>query len=154
MKPTDERPWGRFWTLYEPKMRSSMTELTHRDFVVKILQLDPWQRTSLQYHEGRNEVMKCVGGSGIATIPDPERPNDLAVFDIVVGYVFIVPKKGRHRLEAKEDGLTMVEIWNPRSGPEAMGRLDEDDIVRLNDDYGRAPQGRTKPKGPQEDDLD
>ena len=43
-----------------------------------------------------------------------------------------IPKGGIHRLNGGDDGVTFIEIQR--------GECREDDIVRLEDDYGRVKQ--------------
>lgn len=133
----EQRPWGQFWTLFGPQMKNTLKDCSNRDFAIKVLDLKPNERTSLQYHKGRAEFLVVVGGTGRITYPDMEHKGDLAVVDVVPGICVIIPKEGRHRIEAKEHGMTIAEVWMMNIGPERNGFLSEDDCVRLEDDYGR-----------------
>ena len=42
-----------------------------------------------------------------------------------------IPRKAKHRLAALDDGCVVMEI--------AYGKFAEEDIVRIDDDYQRAP---------------
>ncbi len=108
-----ERPWG--W--YE-----SITE--HPGYKVKRIGVHPGARLSLQKHAQRAEHWTVVRGTGRVTID--AREFDLAVgghCDIAIGQV--------HRLANL--GSAPLEIVEVQFGD----YLGEDDIVRLQDDFGR-----------------
>ncbi len=108
----EERPWGWFETIYQGP-----------HYLVKVLAVSPNQRLSLQRHEYREEHWTVVGGSGVITVGEQEIPA-------APGVTAHIPKGEVHRLEAGESELTLVEV-------QRGSRLYEDDIVRLDDDYGR-----------------
>lgn len=137
MFPRVDRPWGSFWTLLHPEQECPDFDMKEAEYAVKRIRMKPGERMSLQKHEGRNEVMVVVAGDGKFTTEDPNHEGDLAVHDVMQGYALIVTKGQRHRLEAGNFGMTLIEVWLARSGPEPLGYLSEDDIVRLEDDYGR-----------------
>ena len=109
----EQRPWGYFEVL-----------LDEPGYKVKRVVVKPGERLSLQFHRHRSEHWFVVSGSGLAVVNDEEtvvRP----------GTSLDIPQRSRHRL--KNDGeapLVLVEI-------QCGDVLDEDDIVRLQDDYGR-----------------
>ena len=113
--PGEDRPWGRFDSL---------------DFgdshQVKRIRVDPGQRLSLQYHHHRAEHWVVV--SGVATVTVDETVTDLSV-----GEQIFIPQGAVHRL----DNFTSetVEIIEVQIG----SYLGEDDIVRVEDIYGRSP---------------
>lgn len=107
------RPWGWFETI-------SDTPATK----IKRIGVLPGQRISLQKHQRRAEHWVVV--QGCATVTLGERTLELALgqsCDIAVGQV--------HRLTNRTDAL--VEIVEVQFGD----YLGEDDIERLQDDYGR-----------------
>lgn len=107
----EKRPWGYFDTLVKNKNVS-----------VKLLYLQPYSRTSLQYHEHRKERWWVLEGHPHITISDITqfyRPGDYLE----------VPKWASHRIEAGELPVKILEIMH--------GRYKESDIKRLQDDYGR-----------------
>jgi mannose-6-phosphate isomerase-like protein (cupin superfamily) len=107
----EERPWGTFEVL-----------LDKPDHKVKEIYVKPKHRFSLQYHEYREEHWTIVKGIGYITQHGHEtviRPGEYAH----------IPKKGVHRLEGGKDGITFIEVQR--------GDCREDDIIRLEDDYGR-----------------
>lgn len=88
----------------------------------KIITMKPNQKLSLQYHNNREEEWLILEGTGKIIIDDK-------VFEAKKNDVFIIPCKAIHRAESYENGLKFLEI--------AKGEVDENDIVRLEDDYNR-----------------
>jgi mannose-6-phosphate isomerase len=107
------RPWGSWHVLDEGD-----------GYKVKRIEVRPHQRLSYQTHEHRAEHWVVV--SGIATcVLDGEtliaRPGDTV--EVSIG--------AAHRItNAHEQDLVIIEI-------QRGGYTGEDDIVRLEDDYGR-----------------
>ena len=111
MRKFEFRPWGWFITLDEGT-----------NYKVKKIYLKPNSKLSLQYHHYRDEHWTVVEGSGKAIV-------NKNVFIMGEGDDMFIPKKGIHRMEASPDGVTFIEGQR--------GECDEEDIVRLQDDYGR-----------------
>ena len=107
----EQRPWGNF-------ERFTKNEST----TVKILTLNPEQEFSLQEHEHRTEFWKIIGGDGLVTVG--EKQSEANIDD-----EFLVEPKMLHRAKAGADGLKILEI--------TFGDFDEEDIERMEDDYGR-----------------
>lgn len=110
----DTRPWGR-WTTIDVGERH----------VTKLITVKPGAKLSLQLHHGRDEHWIVVRGAALVRLGTDTfavRENE---------HVFI-PRKTPHRLEnpGSED-LAILEI-------QYGDMLDEKDIVRLEDIYGRA----------------
>jgi len=106
------RPWGTYSVLYDS------------DCKVKRLVILPGMRTSLQSHRKRDEVWVVVSGTGNAIVDDD-------YYFLEKGSIVEVNKLSVHRIEnASDDNLVLIEV---QTG-EYFG---EDDIVRLEDDYGR-----------------
>jgi mannose-6-phosphate isomerase-like protein (cupin superfamily) len=107
-----KRPWGRFTTY-----------IANGDSVTaKILVVNPGQRLSLQCHSKRSERWICLEGEALVEINGRKRilrPTQEAK----------VPVGAKHRLGAGPLGTKVLEI--------AQGIFNEDDIVRLEDDYSR-----------------
>ena len=118
----EERPWGSFdqFTLNEPS-------------TVKILHVLPHKRFSLQRHSARSEFWRVIAGSGVATVGEEERTVNVGdEIEIVVGQL--------HSLAGGDAGISVLEI--------SIGTYDENDIDRVEDDFGRvsdAPQAHTAP---------
>jgi len=115
-----ERPWGTYYSWDSGK-----------GWNLKTVYVRPEKRLSLQYHHGRSEHWMLVEGDATATIESSSGLREM--YQLRLGESFRVGKGAVHRLESKRGGV-IVEV--------ALGRFDENDIVRLEDDHGRAPKGR------------
>jgi len=107
----DKRPWGDEEIL-------TMNEQTS----VKVLTVNPGQRCSLQYHEHRKEFWKVIEGNLRVVVNNEEKEAKL-------GDEFEIEPKMTHRLIGTDAPAKVLEI--------SFGNFDENDIVRLQDDYGR-----------------
>jgi mannose-6-phosphate isomerase-like protein (cupin superfamily) len=109
------RPWGGW-------------ELLHKSdtYAVKRIVVNPQSRLSLQYHNHRKEHWYCVAGRGIVTIDNYESEG------ISSGDSVTIPLGSKHRLEniSPSEYLIIVEV-------QEGVYLEEDDIVRIEDDYDR-----------------
>jgi mannose-6-phosphate isomerase-like protein (cupin superfamily) len=109
----DRRPWGTFHVLDEADT-----------YKVKRITVDPGQRLSYQLHHRRAEHWVVTGGTARVTLDD-------VVHDLARGDSIDIPRGAKHRIENPgSDTLVFIEI---QSGD----YFGEDDIVRLDDDYGR-----------------
>ena len=108
-----ERPWG--W--YEEVFSETI------NYKCKRLYVNPNSKFSLQYHKNRNEYWTVVQGNGHVIVGDNER-------DVAVGDFIFIPRTTSHRLFGGDDGITLIEVQIGES-------CSEDDIIRLEDDYGR-----------------
>lgn len=112
---TVHRPWGTYTVLEEGP-----------GFKIKRIEVNPGASLSLQMHHHRSEHWIVVNGS--ATVTNGDR--QLTVNSNESTYI---PAGNKHRLEnVTRDPLVMIEV---QSG----SYLGEDDIVRFDDKYGRAP---------------
>ena len=108
---THIRPWGSF-------IEFTKNELS----TVKILIVNPGEELSLQYHKNREEFWHVLFGTPTIIIGNKE-------FTAQSGDEFIVKKGETHRIRAKYTEVRILEI--------SFGRFSEDDIVRIEDTYGR-----------------
>jgi mannose-6-phosphate isomerase len=109
----DRRPWGTFTVLDEGK-----------DFKVKRIEVLPGKRLSYQKHAQRAEHWVVVQGTAKVTLDDQEIvvcPGQ--AIDIAIGAAHRVENPG-------EETLLFIEV-------QRGAYLGEDDIVRLQDDFGR-----------------
>ena len=111
--PVVPRPWGNYATLKEED-----------GYKVKRLVVHPGEGLSLQYHEHRSEHWVVVAGRGRIQIND-------STHDCRAGDYRHIPAGAHHRLI--NDGLEDLVLIEVQCGP----YLGEDDIVRLQDRYGR-----------------
>ena len=92
--------------------------------MVKKLTVNPKQKLSLQYHNHREEHWIVTNGKGKVTISGKEFPAE-------VGSRFFIEKKDIHRIENDhEESLVLIEV-------QLGDKISEEDIVRLEDTYGR-----------------
>lgn len=107
------RPWGHYKVLENTPGRK-----------VKTIFVKPNKRLSLQKHRHREEYWLVAEGRGMVRVGDKEVP-------LKAGNSIIIPKNTTHRVtNLGEDTLVFVEI-------QVGDYLEEDDIIRLDDDFGR-----------------
>lgn len=110
-KNTVEKPWGNF------------EQFCHNEKVtVKILNVNPNEELSLQYHHNRDEFWKVIKGTGSIIIGDKIHIGS-------VGDEFFINKEIRHQIKTSNSSLSILEI--------SYGNFDENDIVRIEDKYNR-----------------
>ena len=98
----------------------------------KILIVEPNQRLSWQYHNRRKEIWKVYKNEvGVIKSTD-NNETDMKIFN--VGDVIELRKGERHRLIGLSDFGIVAEIW---IHTDTANPSDENDIVRLQDDYAR-----------------
>jgi mannose-6-phosphate isomerase-like protein (cupin superfamily) len=106
------RPWGYYINLY------------HDDKInIKIIEVMPNQRLSLQYHLHREENWLLIEGTALCEI------GDKGIEEMGPNVAYNIPKEVVHRLSGGEKGCKILEF--------ATGDFSEEDIVRLEDDYAR-----------------
>jgi mannose-6-phosphate isomerase len=111
---SDNRPWGT-WTILDEG----------EGFKVKRIEVLPHSRLSYQTHEHRAEHWVVAAGRASSVI-------DGKVVVTEVGECVDIPIGMAHRIVNDEDEpLVIIEI-------QRGDYLGEDDIVRLEDDFGRA----------------
>tara|TARA_R100001377_G_scaffold84284_1_gene67498 strand:+ start:493 stop:852 length:360 start_codon:yes stop_codon:yes gene_type:complete len=109
----EERPWGTFENLLDAEYCK-----------VKEIVIKKGGRPSYQYHHKRSEVWIVVQGEAHVTLDDNS-------YTCKVGEVINVPVGTHHRVENRQDeDLKFIEV-------QVGDYFGEDDIVRLEDDYGR-----------------
>ncbi len=137
-----ERPWGGFFVINEQQatdfIRVFFPHLSPDDFKgfsklsPKILLVAPNQRLSWQYHHRRSEIWKVIGGSAAVAVSDTDVESSPTVYR--AGSIIKLERGERHRLIGTEKWGVIAEIWK-HTYPDNPS--DEDDIVRVQDDYGR-----------------
>jgi mannose-1-phosphate guanylyltransferase/mannose-6-phosphate isomerase len=110
---TVQKPWGSY-TVLEKK----------NNYLVKRLEVESGERLSLQSHSHRSEHWAVVSGSALVDLDDKQiilKENES----------LFIPKESKHRLaNPNKTNLTLIEV-------QVGERVDEDDIVRYQDDYNR-----------------
>lgn len=110
---TVRRPWGSYTVLEESS-----------HFKIKRIKVLPGAQLSLQMHHHRSEHWVVVSGTALVQVGEEERL-------LTENQAVDIPKATKHRLA--NPGKVDVEIIEIQSGP----YLEEDDIVRFEDVYGR-----------------
>lgn len=109
---TVKRPWGEF------------EQFTHNEVTtVKLLSVNPNSSMSLQYHNHRDEFWRIISGHPILTIGEKK-------INAKPGEEFMVARRELHQIETKDDAAQILEIAYDNN-------FDEEDIVRIQDKYGR-----------------
>ena len=140
-KDTD-RPWGGFFVILENNAQDfaniyfnglNTEELnTSRKLSPKILIIAPNKRLSWQYHNRRSEIWKVVSGEiRVFTSNDDLEKKEKILKE---GDEIRLYKGERHRIIGLEDYAVVAEIWihTDKDNPS-----DENDIVRVQDDFDR-----------------
>jgi mannose-6-phosphate isomerase len=110
----DSRPWGTYTVLEEAPT-----------FKVKRIEVLPGKRLSYQKHAQRAEHWVVVAGTAKVTLDGRE-------ITVRTGEAIDIPVGSAHRVEnPADDDLIFIEV-------QRGNYLGEDDIVRLEDDFGRA----------------
>ena len=141
-KEDHTRPWGGFFVIKEDQVQNfantyfdglSVEELKiSGKLSPKVLLVAPGQRLSWQYHHRRAEIWQVVQGPvGVATSDTDEQGE---VKSYAVGERIVLKQGERHRLVGLEGWGVLAEIWQHT---DAGNPSDEDDIVRVQDDFGR-----------------
>lgn len=138
----DQRPWGGFFVIDEkqaaqfaahffPEENSDELKITQR-LSPKILLVAPQHRLSWQYHHRRAEIWKCIGSNVAVITSDTDVENEKHILH--KGEIIKLSQGIRHRLVGLDDWGVVAEIWQHT---DASNPSDENDIVRLQDDYNR-----------------
>ncbi len=109
---SEDRPWGKFEKFHENK-----------PCTVKLIYVNQNSRLSLQYHNKRSEFWKVIKGTAMVEL-------DGKTMILTEGETLTIPKQAKHRVGALDSGCVILEI--------SYGKFDENDIIRLEDDYKRA----------------
>jgi mannose-6-phosphate isomerase len=113
-----ERPWGNYLVLDDDAP----------DHKVKRLVVHPGKRLSYQRHSQRAEHWFIVSGTAQVTL-------DGTVHEVKAGEAIDIPREGAHRIANEGDtDVVLIEVQHGTY-------FGEDDIVRLEDDYGRVEAG-------------
>jgi mannose-6-phosphate isomerase-like protein (cupin superfamily) len=110
-----DKPWG-----YE--IRWAVTDR----YLGKILHVNRGEALSLQYHEQKDECLYLA--SGVLDLELGDGSGALQRYRLQVGDTVRITPGTRHRMTAIEDS-DIFEVSTPEI----------DDVVRLEDRYGRAP---------------
>ena len=113
MNYTEKRPWGEFENLLDNELCK-----------VKKIIIKPNEAPSYQYHFKRREIWTIIKGKGELKLNDILMP-------VETGQTLHIEKEEKHQIrDTGVEDLIFIEIQ--------LGEyFGEDDIVRLEDNYGR-----------------
>lgn len=115
-----QKPWGR-------EIWFAQTE----HYAGKILELKKGHRYSLQYHERKVETQYVLEGKVKFTVGSDQTRLEEKILN--PGEALHIPVRVLHRAEALEDSK-IFEVSTP----------DLDDVVKIEDDYGRSGKGNNE----------
>ena len=137
-----ERPWGGFLVINEDQSQDFANQFFDSIDVEnlkirgklspKILIVKPNSKLSWQYHNRRAEIWKVFKGEvGVSrSFDDNEKP----LKKLIIGDQIKLKKGERHRLIGLDNFAVIAEIWQHT---DIENPSNENDIIRLSDDYGR-----------------
>lgn len=136
------RPWGGFFVLAEaqaakfakeffPELSFEQIQITQK-LSPKFLVVAPQQRLSWQYHFRRAEIWKVVSGPVGVAISATDEQDAPGIYQD--GDFIKLDIGQRHRLIGLANWGLVAEIWQHT---DVNHPSDENDIVRLQDDFGR-----------------
>jgi mannose-6-phosphate isomerase len=118
MATRTDKPWG-----YE--LLWSLTD----HYAGKVIHIEAGKRLSLQYHDDKHESILVVRGTLLLNLG---RDEDARVVEMAEGESADIPAGTIHRFQAPPDtSVDLIEVSTPHL----------DDVVRLEDDYGRDDAG-------------
>jgi mannose-6-phosphate isomerase-like protein (cupin superfamily) len=109
-----DKPWGH-------EIRWAIND----KYLGKILRIEPGQKLSRQYHKVKDETVYVLEGILIMEIG---KGDNIETNVMMKGTSYRVKPKTVHRFAAPSGGCTLIEVSTPEI----------DDVVRLEDDYGRS----------------
>jgi mannose-6-phosphate isomerase len=109
-----ERPWGKYFVLEDEP-----------NYKLKRIEVNPGHRLSYQYHHHRQEFWTIVEGEAVVVLDEVEHV-------LKYGESIFIPLGAKHRIENRgTEILVFVEV-------QTGTYFGEDDIVRIEDDFGRS----------------
>lgn len=137
-----ERPWGGFFVINESQAQAFANEyfngLDVQELKIsgklspKILIVGPNKRLSWQYHHRRAEIWQVVKGEVGVVTSETDEEHELRI--LKEGDTIKLSQGERHRLVGLGGYGVVAEIWQHT---DINNPSDEEDIVRVQDDFGR-----------------
>ncbi len=127
----DEGEAGKFIALYFPHLTEEELSISGK-LSPKILIVAPNKRLSWQYHHRRAEIWKLIGG--VAGVITSDTDEEKEITHLNIGDIIQLKQGERHRLIGLDGWGIVAEIWQHT---DIENPSDEDDIVRVQDDFGR-----------------
>jgi mannose-6-phosphate isomerase len=141
----EHKPWGAYYRLADDCAEQFVAEYFPGKTVEelgqggslspKFLLFEPGKKLSLQYHERRAEIWHVIEGELRAAVSDTDDEGEWNTYK--AGAELSYGALARHRAGAPEGGdwVVVAEIWQHT---DVLNPTNEEDIVRLKDDFGRA----------------
>lgn len=137
------RPWGGFFVIDEkqaekfgaeffPGIEVSSLKVRDGKLSPKVLVVEANKRLSWQYHHRRSEIWRLAAGTAGVVTSMTDQQGTLKKLQI--GEVIRLEKGQRHRLVGLDGWGMIAEIWQHT---DPTNPSDENDIVRVQDDFGR-----------------
>ena len=135
------KPWGAYWRIADNNLQRFIEyyfqdediEMTPQiPMSPKILLVAPGQRLSWQYHFRRGEIWKVVYGPVRAIISPTDVETEIKTYKN--NQIIKIKPQERHRLLGADNWGVIAEIWQHT---DINNPSNEEDNVRLADDYGR-----------------
>lgn len=139
------KPWGAYYRLADGHAEQFVNEYFPERTVEqlgkggslspKFLIFEPGKKLSLQYHNRRAEIWRVISGTLIAAVSETDEEGEWKEYK--AGEELAYGANIRHRAGAPEGGewVVVAEIWQHT---DPGNPTDEQDIIRLADDFGRA----------------
>lgn len=138
-----QRPWGGFLVIDENQAQKFSNQFfkgmpiealkISNKLSPKILIVKPKARLSWQYHNRRAEIWQVYKGNVGVIKSDDDTETEIKLYK--EGDQITLKQGERHRLIGLDDYAVVSEIWQ-HTDPKHPS--DEDDIIRVQDDFGRA----------------
>lgn len=138
----EKRPWGGFYVIDESQSQQFIEHFfknvpkakqhSKEKVSPKILIVEAEKRLSWQYHHRRSEVWKVITGEVGVIISDTDKEKEIQLKR--KGDIIILKQGERHRLIGLKGWGIIAEIWKHT---DIKHPSDENDIVRVQDDFGR-----------------
>jgi len=137
-----QRPWGGFLVIDEDQAQDFSNQffqgINIEELKIsgklspKILIVNPESRLSWQYHNRRAEIWRVYKGEVGIIRSEDDTENEMKIYN--KGDQITLKQGERHRLIGLDDYSVVAEIWQHT---EKNHPSDEEDIVRVQDDFGR-----------------
>lgn len=138
----NNRPWGGFFVIEESNTAQfidyffptvNKEEIQKGKLSPKILLVAPNKKLSWQYHHRRAEIWKLIKGEAAIIRSETDVENNLEL--LIIDDIITLKQGERHRLVGLSEWGIVAEIW---LHTDSQNLSDEEDIIRINDEFGRA----------------
>lgn len=135
-----DKPWGAYFRFSDDSIEAFMAEFyperevsqTQASVSPKILLVAPGAELSWQYHHRRSEIWKVYFKPVGVVLSDSDSLSETNVYQ--PGETITIAQGERHRIVGLDTWTLIAEIWQHE---DATNPSNEEDIVRLEDKYGR-----------------